>query len=356
MRDANVFAVRTALPRMAWGGRNLFNLLVRSFGHRKEETDFRTSTKTLFQQRFISKKLVRAYHGDHINEKAFKRWYLPTTLPDVRPRKVIPGDDTALLSRWAKRNDDVERIKKAEERASETALAPVGSLMFREVERRIDVFIFRSCFAHSVYEARRLVVHGRVLLNGKLHMNANTRLAPGDMVSVDPGAISFLRFPESSKKIDTKANEDEQETEDAEATAMEGEENEAAEEKASEEKAAEEKADKKAAYSEQEKQNNPALTGQPWAKNRRLTPFILPPFSAPFIFIPAYIEPCFTTCSAVYVRHPTAKPGYSEIPTPYDADGEVVRLAWEWYAKRRPRMRSRSQLARMPENRESSGF
>jgi hypothetical protein len=32
-----------------------------------------------------------------------------------------------------------------------------------------------------------------------------------------------------------------------------------------------------------------------------------------------------------------------------------VRLAWEWYAKRRPRMRSKSQLARMPENRTEVG-
>lgn len=82
------------------------------------------------------------------------------------------------------------------------------------------------------------------------------------------------------------------------------------------------------------------------------TPFHLPDYAAPFIFIPAYLEVSFPTCSTIYIRHPTAKPGYSEIPTPYDADGEVVRLAWEWYAKVRPRMRSRRQLARMPENRQ----
>jgi len=56
--------------------------------------------------------------------------------------------------------------------------------------------------------------------------------------------------------------------------------------------------------------------------------FHLPDFAAPFIFIPAYLEVSFPTCSAVYVRHPTARPGQSEIPTPYAADGEVVRLAW----------------------------
>ena len=81
-------------------------------------------------------------------------------------------------------------------------------------------------------------------------------------------------------------------------------------------------------------------------------PFHLPEYATPFIFIPTYLEVSFPVCSVVYLRHPTARPGYSEIPTPYDADGEVVRLAWEWYAKVRPRMRSRRQLSRMPENRE----
>ena len=82
-----------------------------------------------------------------------------------------------------------------------------------------------------------------------------------------------------------------------------------------------------------------------------LTPFYLPPYASPWLFIPAYIEPSFATCSVVYVRHPTARPGYSEIPTPYDADGTLIRYAWEWYMQRRPRMRSKSQLSRMPEDR-----
>ena len=82
-----------------------------------------------------------------------------------------------------------------------------------------------------------------------------------------------------------------------------------------------------------------------------LTPFYLPLYASPWLFIPAYIEPSFTTCSAIYVRHPTARPGYSEIPTPYDADGEVVRFAWEWYMQRNTRVRTKTQLARMPEDR-----
>ena len=68
-------------------------------------------------------------------------------------------------------------------------------------------------------------------------------------------------------------------------------------------------------------------------------PFQLPPYAAPFIFIPPYLEVSFATCSSIYVRHPTARPGYSEIPSPYDADGEIVRFAWEWYGKHRTRIR-----------------
>ena len=80
--------------------------------------------------------------------------------------------------------------------------------------------------------------------------------------------------------------------------------------------------------------------------------FQLPDYATPSLFIPAYLEVSFPACSTIYLRHPTARPGYSEIPTPYDADGEVVRLAWEWYAKVRPRMRSKRQLSRMPDNRQ----
>lgn len=96
----------------------------------------------------------------------FKRWYLLANLPDVRPTSSAQ-DDLLLLTKWANKTSSAEKeIKRREEEASK-GLAPVGSLMFSEVERRIDVVIFRSCLAHSVYEARRMVVHGNVLLNGR---------------------------------------------------------------------------------------------------------------------------------------------------------------------------------------------
>jgi hypothetical protein len=146
------------------------------------------------------------------------------------------------------------------------------------------------------------------------------------MVSVNPEAIRFLRGKPSYPSELTPGTNPSLGDEKSEETTAES-------------------SDGAEASSEQKETKSYKRREQP------LTPFHLPPYASPHIFIPAYIEPSFSTCSAVYVRHPTARPGYSEIPTPFDADGEVVRLAWEWYAKRRPRMRSKSQLARMPENR-----
>lgn len=313
MRDANAFALRRALPRMSWSVRNLFNLWQRSLGNKV--ITFNNTSKSLFQQRWTAKALMRAYHGDFINEKIFKRWYLPTTLPDVRPRNRTPISDTLALDDYAGRNEQLERAIRRKEEEDRKGLAPVGSLMMAEVERRIDVFIFRCCFTHSVYEARRLVIHGHVLLNGRKHTNANTRLAPGDMVSVDPASISFLQ--ESANVKDGRAQNTDNNVVDA---------------------------------AEQSPPRSPENVDEE-SSTEKLTPFNLPPYASPFIFLPAYAEVSFPTCSAVYVRHPTARPGYSEIPTPYNADGEIVRLAWEWYSKRRPRNRSKAQMARMPENR-----
>lgn len=77
--------------------------------------------------------------------------------------------------------------------------------------------------------------------------------------------------------------------------------------------------------------------------------FTLPPYAQPHLFIPAYLQPSFLTCSAVYVRHPTARPGYSEIPSPYDADGEVMSLGWEFFKRVAPRMRGRRERWMDPE-------
>lgn len=172
------------------------------------------------------------------------------------------------------------------------------------------------------------------------------------MVSVDPSAIRFFKTPNNSnwydvndykQYIETKAKAEQSPEKEAKKAAKTSDQ---AGPTAAESALVAELIGEDAPPPAQEEEKE---TPQPpkW----ELTPFYLPHFASPWLFIPAYIEINFATCSAIYVRHPTARPGYSEIPTPYDADGEVVRFAWEWYVERRPRVRTQARLARMPEDR-----
>lgn len=54
---------------------------------------------------------------------------------------------------------------------------------------------------------------------------------------------------------------------------------------------------------------------------------------APFAFVPRYLEVNYNICSAVYLRHPVARPGLSEVPTPFHQ--EIGGLAHNWYLRRR---------------------
>lgn len=52
-----------------------------------------------------------------------------------------------------------------------------------------------------------------------------------------------------------------------------------------------------------------------------------------FAFIPRYLEVNQNICAAVYLRHPVARPGLSEVPTPFPV--ETGQLAFNWYLRRR---------------------
>lgn len=63
------------------------------------------------------------------------------------------------------------------------------------------------------------------------------------------------------------------------------------------------------------------------------TPWQPRPFMAPFAFIPKYLEVNPNVCAAVYLRHPVARVGSAEVPTPFPR--EVNQLAFNWYLRRR---------------------
>lgn len=179
--------------------------------------------------------------------------------------------------------------------------------------------------------------------------NPNTLLNPGDMFTVDPAIIPFINVKETTKKGEAAAAE--AEAEDAEndaadealANSDEGDAEPAAE--AKEEGAAAEAAPEAEEAAESEEgaaeSEEAAAEAAEVAQAAPGTRFRLPAYAQPFIFVPAYLLPSFLTCSAVYVRHPTARAAYSEIPSPYDAAGPLMSMSWEWYQKVAPRMRPR---------------
>jgi len=63
-----------------------------------------------------------------------------------------------------------------------------------------------------------------------------------------------------------------------------------------------------------------------------LTPWRPRPFIGPFAFIPRYLEVNQRICAAVYLRHPVARPGMSEVPTPFPSS--IGQLAYNWYLRR----------------------
>ena len=73
---------------------------------------------------------------------------------------------------------------------------------------------------------------------------------------------------------------------------------------------------------------NPVDPSKPYA-----TPWRPRDWMSPFAFVPRYLEVHQRVCAAVYLRHPVARPGLAEVPTPYGT--EVNTLSHNWYLRRR---------------------
>lgn len=73
---------------------------------------------------------------------------------------------------------------------------------------------------------------------------------------------------------------------------------------------------------------NPVDPSKPYA-----TPWRPREWMSAFAFVPRYLEVHQRVCAAVYLRHPVARPGLAEVPTPYGT--EMNSLAHNWYLRRR---------------------
>ncbi|GAO15759.1 hypothetical protein UVI_02043150 [Ustilaginoidea virens] len=74
-------------------------------------------------------------------------------------------------------------------------------------------------------------------------------------------------------------------------------------------------------------EENPVDESKPYA-----TPWRPRPFMSPFAFIPRYLEVNPNICAAVYIRHPIARKGMAEVPTPFSY--LTSQLTHNWYLER----------------------
>ncbi|KAI9824408.1 MAG: mitochondrial 37S ribosomal protein nam9 [Thelocarpon impressellum] len=77
-----------------------------------------------------------------------------------------------------------------------------------------------------------------------------------------------------------------------------------------------------------EARDNPVDASKPYA-----TPWRPREYMSAFAFIPRFLEVNQKVCSAVYLRHPVARPGLAEVPSPFHTD--THQLAFNWYLRRR---------------------
>lgn len=117
---------------MSWNKYNLYNL-AKFRPHVIHDTSLRN--KKLYAQQIASKRVTRKYHGQSLPERVFKKQlYSPKF-------NVVAGGEGNKRLLW-------------------------GGL-YQGIERRLDTVIFRSLFATSVQQAKQMVIHGHVEVNGK---------------------------------------------------------------------------------------------------------------------------------------------------------------------------------------------
>ncbi|KAI5814622.1 hypothetical protein BZA77DRAFT_283371 [Pyronema omphalodes] len=346
LRPKDVAYVKKGTVRQNWSAATLYNL------SRLER--IRTAGRTFFQQKYKAKQITRVYHGEHLTKRQWQNIF-KTSLKSVVPMntKEMASSDGSEFGAGRGSGLTVE--------AKKTAAVPYMNQTFAPMERRLDMAIFRAMFASSALQARQFVIHGFVKVNGQKMPHPQYMLNPGDMFSVDldkvlfaTGAPKGLPRSQDPKWINRKRSDGQ----NADNEAAAAEKKAAAEEKKAAAKA--EAAKETDAAKEAPKEGEEAAEGETkdvkvnkkkekeattnwWDDPNRAktfdpskpyrTPWRPRYFLSAFAFIPKYLEVNHNIGHAVYLRDPVAKPGQSEVPTPFHS--ETLQLAYAWFLRRR---------------------
>ena len=81
-----------------------------------------------------------------------------------------------------------------------------SDIFFRRLEMRLDNVCFRMGYARSRNEARQVVAHNHILVNGKRCNIASAQVAVGDEVSLAPKSQKRAQFASSAELYSKRAS------------------------------------------------------------------------------------------------------------------------------------------------------
>jgi len=122
---------------------------------------------------------------------------------DIRKRRTLPGQKSkggmSRLSEYGKllRNKQVLKrmyllsekqfariVTKTAQKFAKNHDVAHDKAVLLFLERRLDATLLKSGFAATIMQARQMITHGHLLLNGKKHNIPSTYVQPGDVISV----------------------------------------------------------------------------------------------------------------------------------------------------------------------------
>lgn len=131
--------------------------------------------------------------GQHGRDKQFRRGRASDYLLQLREKQKarrIYGVMERQFSRYFRR--------------AEQQVGLTGSNLLMLLERRLDNVIYRIGIASSRAQARQLVTHGHVMLNGRRTNVASAMVSPGDVISIRPESKSRTYFRTIRQEMDDR--------------------------------------------------------------------------------------------------------------------------------------------------------
>ncbi len=81
-----------------------------------------------------------------------------------------------------------------------------GDALVRQLETRLDNMVYRMGFASSIRQARQMVVHRHILLNGKRVDRPSHQVSIGDQVTLREKSREIERFKENFQELKAHAS------------------------------------------------------------------------------------------------------------------------------------------------------